>query len=241
MFYLFGLFKFATRSWLARSKRGVGQLIGYLMQTAIIAITLINVPAFRSINTTEEMLIASATFIGLIGSGFLMFFWDLLTAPGKMHQELLEENGELSKALEGFLEVELCARMLSRLYYEGYDLYSQDNVSRAEWEHSMEQWFQRVMLHLSENFSASYEHRFRRIGGGFVRQKSAEWARDEDGENEIYWLLSKWTMRLDVLNDIVTDSYTGFIKPLMETSELRSKLNSTGHQSRLLEKDATIS
>jgi len=131
----------------------------------------------------------------------------------------------LREEVSGLLQVEQAIQQLSDFYHRGRQLYSEHDDFHS-WQTKMDAWKNEVEQFISEAFSVSELHEFRKEGSGFEYTTEWKWG-DEVASREAWIAKARVSARLSALNDLVRHSASGFFPHKMRLRELLQKTDGT--------------
>jgi hypothetical protein len=223
--YLFRVLHFGIFSWIKRSKNGAGQLIKYIMQAAFLMLLLIYSPILEKINEDEELQLITAGLLSLIGSGILFLLWDILLAPSRMQRISDNDNKRLRGFISSLNDNETSKRRLSKLYYEGIEIYDRNFEwsEFEEWKNEFERWIQSVDAELKNHWTIKSVHHFRDVGlsGNFQRRRTKSFPTCAEIEKkESMMLLGRYTSCFRAIDHIIRSDEPNYIVEEQELSNI---------------------
>jgi hypothetical protein len=198
--YLSALWQNATQEWLGRIGDWRTQMIGYIVQSAVLFLVLFFMPILG--NFDEESRLALAGALAVIASAPLLLVWDFIGAPYRIHKLQQQRIAEVENAVASFADANAVIARLSELYGEGRNSYDTERP-RAEWERVMQDWEEKVLVVLREYFDAGAIHSFRRPGSGFAYNTKWRWPKEEEEDAERVWTKAIYSGRLHALDDLI--------------------------------------
>lgn len=128
------------------------RMIAFMAESAFLFIILYFMPVLGDIQGEERLWLASASAICL--SGFLVFVWDFVTAPKRLHRRLNLELQTNRNIIREIYNTEAGLSLLADYYAEGKAIYY-DIRSEHEYIARIVEWESKVGMDLRNKYSIS--------------------------------------------------------------------------------------
>jgi hypothetical protein len=196
------------------------RLIGYIVESAVLFLILLKLPFLGDMQGEERLAIAGA--LAAIGGGALLFLFDLVTAPKRLHQDMQKRLMSRHDIILNFWEAERKLRILDALQTEGRAIY-RDLSDIERYEARFNAWDTKVVSVLKDKFSitALYEYQNSYTGvsgmlGGYYTLENAAAGWEEKSQS----LLARFSARLEALVDMIKHGGGVYVGPVLAIREM---------------------
>jgi len=196
------------------------RLIGYIVESAILFLILLNLPILGDVQGEERLAVAGA--LAAIGGGGLLFLFDLVTAPKRLHRAMETRLRVRHDIILNFWDSERSLRILDVLQTEGRNVY-RDLSDITRYEDRFNAWDEKVVAVLKAGFSITTLYDYQNSYGGVsgmlggyykIDNLDAEW---EEKNQE---LLARFSARLEALVDLIKRGGGVYVGPIMAIREM---------------------
>lgn len=134
-------------------------MIGFSVQTAVLFLLLYFTPVLGDVKAESRLVLAGCAAV--IISAALLFLWDFVSAPARIHAAMSKELVDRHQMLVAISAREQGARLLNAYYEEGLILYRTIR-DPSEYVRVMDEWVARAESELAAKFSVADQLTFRR-------------------------------------------------------------------------------